>query len=42
MSLPSDGIALEVVGAEGLGLPLLAYAFAQRLARWRDATRGQS
>jgi hypothetical protein len=39
VSLPSDGAVLEVIGAEGLGLPLLAYTFTQRLGRWR-AVRG--
>lgn len=35
--LPADGIPLAVIGAEGLGLPLLAYTFAQRIRQWRDS-----
>lgn len=34
--LPTDGISLAVVGAEGLGLPLLAFTFAQRMRHRRD------
>jgi len=33
--LNGTGAPLEVIGAEGLGLPLLAFTFIRALGRWR-------